>query len=38
MKTGTMTCTYTRENNEDITTTYDITFSYVKNKLKRQNK
>lgn len=35
MKTGTMTCTYTRENNEDITTTYDITFSYVKNKLKK---
>ena len=35
MKSGTMTCTLTRDNNDNLSTIYDTTFTYNKNKLKK---
>lgn len=35
MKSGTMTCTLTKENNGDLSTTYEMTLTYTKNKLKK---
>ena len=35
MKSGNMTCTLTRDNNDNLSTIYDTTFTYNKNKLKK---
>mgnify|MGYP004560510477 FL=1 len=35
MKSGTMTCTLTRDNNDNLSTIYETTFTYTKNKLKK---
>ena len=35
MKSGTMTCTLTKDNTDSLSTIYDITFTYTKNKLKK---
>lgn len=35
MKSGTMTCTLTKDNNDNLSTIYDTTFTYTKNKLKK---
>ena len=35
MKSGTMTCTLTKDNTDSLSTIYDTTFTYTKNKLKK---
>ncbi len=35
MKSGTMTCTLTKDNNDNLSTVYETTFTYTKNKLKK---
>ncbi len=35
MKSGTMTCTLTKDNNDNLSTIYETTFTYTKNKLKK---
>lgn len=35
MKSGTMTCTLTKDNKDNLSTIYETTFTYTKNKLKR---
>ena len=35
MKSGTMTCTLTKDNTDNLSTIYDTTFTYIKNKLKK---
>ena len=35
MKSGTMTCTLTKDNTDNLSTIYDTTFTYTKNKLKK---
>lgn len=35
MKSGTMTCTLTKDNKDNLSTIYETTFTYTKNKLKK---
>ena len=35
MRSGTMTCTFTKDNKDNLSTIYETTFSYTKNKLKK---
>lgn len=35
MKSGTMTCTLTKDNKDNLSTVYETTFTYTKNKLKK---